>query len=342
MWMQTLQLKQPPAGAILSLVLSLLILGVLSEAALRVGHAAHVLPAPNMGVANPELGIKVARLDALIKAKGKIDCIFIGSSAVDSDIETQELSRAYQARTGEEIACFNFGIAAMPTTATPIVGKFLIARYHPKILIFGADPSVFSDDFPGGVYDVPWVRYHAGDATLEGWLMENFYLYRYSIASADWRNVERIELYSRLERNISPFGYNAYKRDDYEIITTGWEMAGHQLHPPYFASYRQFLNLSSAGTQIIILELPTQMNFRVKTDPADDKTYHEEFLKPIIADAESRGALFWRSGQLVFTALPANHFADWLHLNYRGAIVFSGWLGEQLAEAVKQGKLKVR
>lgn len=340
--MQTLQLKPPSAGAILSLVLSLLILGSLSEAALRVGHAAQVLPAPNMGVANPELGIKVARLDALVKAKGKVDCIFIGSSAVDSDIDTQEMSRLYQTRTGEEIVCFNFGIAAMPTTATPVIGKFLIARYHPKILIFGVDPSVFSSDFPGGVYDVPWVRYHAGDVTLEGWLMENFYLYRYSVASSDWRNVERIELTSRLERNITSFGFNAYKGNEFEDVTAGWLVAQHQLHPPYFASYRDFLSLRSAGTQIVIFELPTQMNFRVNNDPADEKTYQEQFLQPIIADAESRGALFWRTGQLVFTTIPASHFADWLHLNYRGTKVFSGWLGEQLAEAVQQGKLKVR
>ncbi len=340
--MQTLQLKQPSAGAILSLVLSLLILGLLSEVALRMAHAAQVLPAPNMGVANPELGIKVARLDALAKAKGKIDCIFIGSSAGDADIDTQEMSRTYQTRSGEEIVCFNFGIAAMPTTATPVIGKFLIARYHPKILIFGADPSVFSQDFPGGVYDVPWVRYHAGEFSLEGWLMEQSYLYRYSFASSDWRNVERIELTSRLERNISPFGFNAYKGDEFEVVSTGWVTAQHQLHPPYFASYHDFLSLRSSGTQIVIVELPTQMNFRVNKDLADEKTYREQFLDPIIADAESRGVLFWRTGQIVFTTLPADHFADWLHLNYRGTKVFSGWLGEQLAEAVQQGKLKVR
>lgn len=340
--MQTLQLKRTSSGAILWSVLFLLILGLLSEMTLRIAHAAQVLPAPNMGVANPELGIKVARLDALVKAKGKIDCIFIGSSAVDADIDTQELSRTYKTRSGDEIVCFNFGIAAMPTTATPVVGKFLIARYHPKILIFGADPSVFSQDFPGGVYDVPWVRYLAGEVSLEGGLMEYSFLYRYSVASSDWRNVERIEMTSRIERNISPFGFNAYKGNEFEKVTTGWGMAQHQLHPPYFASYRDFLNLRSTGTRIVIIELPTQMNFRVQKDAADEKTYQEQFLQPIIADAESRGALFWRSGQLVFTTLPADHFADWLHLNYRGTKVFSGWLGEQLAEAVRQGKLKVR
>lgn len=340
--MQTLQLKRPSVSVILWSALFFLILGLLSEAALRVAHAAQVLPAPNMGAANPELGIKVARLDALAKAKGKIDCIFIGSSAVDADIDTQEMSRIYQARSGEEIVCFNFGIAAMPTTAAPVIGKFLIARYHPKILIFGADPSVFSQDFPGGVYDVPWVRYHAGDVTLEGWLMENFFLYRYSAGSSDWRNVERIELTSRLERNISRFGFNAYKGDEFEEVVTGWGMAQHQLYPPYFASYRDFLNLRSTDTQIVVFELPTQMNFRVKKDDADEKAYQEQFLQPIIADAESRRALFWRTGQIVFTTLPANNFADWLHLNSRGTKVFSGWLGEQLAQAVQQGKLKVR
>ncbi|MBI5712844.1 MAG: hypothetical protein HZC38_05395 [Chloroflexi bacterium] len=340
--MQTLQLKRPSVSVILWSALFFLILGLLSEAALRVAHAAQVLPAPNMGAANPELGIKVARLDALAKAKGKIDCIFIGSSAVDADVDPQEMSRIYQTRTGEEIGCFNFGIAAMPATATPVIGKFLIARYHPMILIFGADPSVFSQDFPGGVYDVPWVRYHAGDVSLEGWLMEYSFLYRYSVASSDWRNVERIELTSRLERNISSFGFNAYKGDEFEEVITGWGMAQHQLYPPYFASYRDFLSLRSTGTQIVVFELPTQMNFRVNKDAADEKAYQEQFLQPIIADAESRGALFWRTGQLVFTTIPANHFADWLHLNRRGKDVFSRWLGEQLAQEVQQGKLKVR
>ena len=61
-----------------------------------------------------------------------------------------------------------------------------------------------------------------------------------------------------------------------------------------------------------------------------------------MADADLRGALFWQTGQLLFGTIPLDHFADWQHLNRRGKDVFSRWLGEQLAEEVQQGKLKVR
>ena len=126
-----------------------LILGLLSEAALRVAHAAQVLPAPNMGEPNPELGIKVARLDALAKAKGKIDCIFIGSSAVDADVDPQVMAEVFRTRAGDDLICFNFALAAMPTASAEMISKMLITRYHPKNLALRrGDPLSSQKIFP--------------------------------------------------------------------------------------------------------------------------------------------------------------------------------------------------
>jgi hypothetical protein len=341
--MQTLQLKPPPSGAILSLVLSLLFLGLLSEAALRVGQAAQVLPAPNMGVANPELGIKVARLDALAKAKGKIDCIFIGSSAVDADVDPQAMAEAYRARMGDDLTCFNFALAAMPTDAAEVIGKMLIARYHPKILLYGVGPFEFTKEFPDSLYRAPWTLYIAGNFSIEGSLVEHSFLYRYGVGFSGWRDVEQIQMGSKLESTISPFGFNAYKGDAFESPPLPAGMDPQSLHPPRFDGYRAFLDSRlTTGAQIVVFELPTQLDFRVKKDLSGELIYHQKLLEPIMADAESRGALFWRTGQILYGVIPLDHFADWQHLNRRGKDVFSRWLGQQLAQEVQQGKLKVR
>ncbi|MEK9163239.1 MAG: hypothetical protein AAB261_08035 [Chloroflexota bacterium] len=341
--MQTLQLKQPPVSVIFSLVLSLLILGLLSEAALRVAHAAQVLPAPNMGEPNPELGIKVARLDALAKAKGKIDCIFIGSSAVDADVDPQVMAEVFRTRAGDDLICFNFALAAMPTASAEMISKMLITRYHPKILLYGVGPFEFSKDFPDTSYRVPWVSYQAGDVSAEGLLMEYSFLYRYSVALSGWREMEQIQMASKLENTISSNGFNAYKGDSYEDPPNLSTLNVQSFHPPRFDGYRAFLDLRlTTGTQIIVIELPTQIDFRVKKDSASESLYRQKFLAPVMADADLRGALFWQTGQLLFGTIPLDHFADWQHLNRRGKDVFSRWLGEQLAEAVRQGKLKVR
>ncbi|MBI5081478.1 MAG: hypothetical protein HZB17_09280, partial [Chloroflexi bacterium] len=331
------------AGAILSLVLSLLILGLLSEATLRVAHAAQVLPAPNMGAANPELGIKVTRLDALAKAKGKIDCIFIGSSAVDADVDPQVMAEVFRTRAGDDLTCFNFALAAMPTASAEMIGKMLITRYHPKILLYGVGPFEFSKDFPDTSYRAPWVLSQAGDVSAEGVLMEYSFLYRYGVGLSGWRDVEQIQLGSKLEGTISSFGFNAYKGDAFEDPPLPAGMDPHSLHPPRFDGYRAFLDSRlTTGVQIVVFELPTQLDFRVKKDPSGELIYRQKLLEPVMADAESRGALFWRTGQILYEVIPLDHFADWQHLNRRGKDVFSRWLGEQLAQEVQQGKLKVR
>jgi hypothetical protein len=341
--MQTLQLKQPSTGVIFWCALFLLIFGLLGEAALRLGQAAQVLPAPNMGVANPELGIKVARLDALAKAKGKIDCIFIGSSAVDADVDPLAMAEAYRARMGDDLTCFNFALAAMPTDAAEVIGKMLIARYHPKILLYGVGPFEFTKEFPDSPYRAPWTLYLAGNFSIEGLLVEHSFLYRYGVGFSGWRDVEQIQLGSKLESTISPFGFNAYKGDAFEDPPLPAGMDPHSLHPPRFDGYRAFLDSRlTTGAQIVVFELPTQLDFRVKKDSSGELIYRQKLLEPVMADAESRGALFWQTGQLLFDVIPLDHFADWQHLNRRGKDVFSRWLGEQMADAVKQGKLKVR
>src|ERR671918_1580927 len=141
------------------------------------------LTPPKMGSRHYQLGHKLALLDDVIMKKGSVDCIMLGSSMVDTGFDPEAFQIGYKEITGRDIHCFNFGIDASSAASTAALGRIIVEDYHPRLLIIGTDPRDYAvareDTDPAVILNTPWIAYRQGDFSLEGWLLDHSYLYRY-------------------------------------------------------------------------------------------------------------------------------------------------------------------
>src|SRR5688500_12177412 len=142
------------------------------------------LTPPKMGSRHYQLGHKLALLDAELRKNGPIiDCIMMGSSMVDVGFDPNAFLRGYKEIAGRDIRCFNFGIDSSSAASSDVMVKILIEDYDLCLLIFGTDPRDYAipsiERGPAVILDTSWVKYRLGSFSLEGWLLDHSYLFRY-------------------------------------------------------------------------------------------------------------------------------------------------------------------
>ena len=179
----TLQLNRPLGKIFWLTIILLIFLGGVAEWITRLESFQAPLTPPKMGSRHYQLGHKLALLDAEVKRNGPIDCVMVGSSMVDVGFNPNSYQTGYHETAGRDIRCFNFGIDASSAVSTAALVKILVEDYHPRILIFGTDPrdyGIASDDRdPAVILNTSWVQYRQGDFSVEGWLLDHSYLFRY-------------------------------------------------------------------------------------------------------------------------------------------------------------------
>jgi hypothetical protein len=278
-----------------------------------------------IGSRNLYFDTKIGELDFLVKHEGRIDCLFIGSSVVNSGIVPVRFENAYRAQTGQRVRCYNFAIPGVTASGAARLADLLVERYRPRLLIYGLTLRAFSAEMAqtggaGSIFSADWTRYRRGDWNLHGWIIDHSRAYRRYLALRDWpkpdfanpageRDVAR-------RRGFVPFGAGAlfFPPDylfDYEIAPSEW------------AALHQIMALQSV-TQVVLVEmpLPDQTLDVFEGGPANYRRYMNE----IAAAAEESSVPFWTTFGL--NIVPDDGWAgDTHHMNFNGASAFSDWLG---------------
>lgn len=312
---------------------------VLGELVLRIPIVQSIIPVSDYGTNNSGIGLKTSRLDAFVARYGPVDCLLIGSSIMDSGGNIGALEGAYQKSDSTPVNCYNFGLGAMPPAGIETFSRFLVARYHPRTLIYTVGAFEFTDSFTtNGIspYTASWVKYQGGQISLDGWLFENLYLSR---------NFSALRYF---------FDYNYHVSYDYHknmhLADTGQEIRSEVLNYqpsssvrfPDFAidpqAMQGFVGLldfaDSQHIQIIIVEesvFPDYFNHDYLNGGAE--AYRERFQIPIQAACNTR-KIVCLDGLPLSQQIPRIGWADSVHLNVIGAKVFSTWLGGQIGDAV--------
>ena len=316
---------------------------------------AHLTP-PVMGSRHYQLGHKLALLDAEIIKNGPVDCIMVGSSMVDVGFDPESFQGGYQEITGENINCFNFGIDASSAASTSALSKILVEDYHPPLLLFGTDPRDYavarSDPDPAVVLNTPWVAYRQGDFSLEGWLLEHSYLYRYR------QHLSRLARFqfdgtlwasTKLKNEILPDGFtplsivSTYINDppnpqdeSFEVTYYTRLYSSYQMLHENLVSLEDIMAQNGPGTQVILVEMPVAegLYYFFGNGRAD----YNQFLTQVGQLAKQNNVPFWQTESLDF--IPDEGWVDYSHLNTTGAEIFSAWLGQQVGVAEEQGMIK--
>lgn len=311
-------------------LITLFLIVVVGEGVLRIESIQTFFPAPSYGSSSSEFGIKLAKLNSFVKQEGSLDCVFLGSSIIDADIDPEVFSFMYQSRLNREIKCFNFGLGGLPPSSASLITKFLVYKYHPKIIFYGVSATEFSKRFnQPEIYSTSWVRYTLGEFSLEGWLYEQSYLYRYTPTMRYFYEIDYRNLFDSFLARISSTGWNCSTAIAQITSQTKGDTADYQIDMESFGGYSDLVDLNSSQIHIVIIEEPVHPIFFPNYIKGGEDSYERLFLNPLARYAESRQVPFLHTQNTLATILPQDGWSDATHLNVHGAKVFSEWLSRQ-------------
>jgi hypothetical protein len=329
---ETLQLSKPSLRGLVYFFLSIPLVLLAAEIVAR-SPLGNLLPAPSVKADSFLFDAKVYALEQQVRRDGGLDCLFIGSSVVNSDFDPGIIERIYQEKTGETIHCYNFGIPALTIENATAIADSLITRFHPKVIIYAVIPRDINDTIANLDYleNIDWITFNRGTPSIGGWLVNNSYAWRYFLTWRYWlvtpnRTKMTYETFWLSANGFQPAqGINDPYPENQTMtpkrLTKLWN------NPRRSDAVNKFLELQKRGVQIVFIEGPLY-----REQNADSwQPYEVDYLPPLQRLLENRGIPFWRT-DAISVQIPKPHWYDWLHLNSEGAITFSEWLGGQLAE----------
>lgn len=332
----------------------LLLIGGIGEWMTRLPIFQSPLTPPRLGSRHSQLGHKLMLLDTA-QRQGPVDCIAIGSSIIDVGFDPVSFQNGYYEATGRDIQCFNFGIDASSSVSTAVLADILIEDYHPRLLIFGTDARDYAvpreDRDTAVVLETPWVKYREGYFSLDGWLLESSYLYRYRqhlsrIARFDLEGV--LQSNTQLSYELTPDGFNPISKvatyindppdpmdDSYEVVYYRRIYSSYQMLEENLASLERIMEHRRSGTTVIVVEMPVSdgLYYFFGNGEAD----YNRFVTRVERRAVQHQVPFWRTEPL--DSIPDDGWSDYGHLNVAGASIFSGWLGHKVGDMEKLGNI---
>ena len=352
----TLQVRTAPGKTVWLTLLLFLLLTAIAEWVARSEPFQIPLTPPKMGSRHYQLGHKLALLDMLARKTGQVDCIMLGSSMVDTGFDPGAFETGYREMTGQDIHCFNFGIDASSAASTAALTRIIVEDYHPRFLIIGTDPRDYAiareDPDPSVVLKTPWVAYRQGNFSLEGWLLDHSYFYRYRQhlgRLARFQFGGTLSSKTELKYEILPNGFTPLNKvstyindppnpgdDSFEVTYYTHIYSSYQMLPENLESLEDIMDYNGSGIQVILVEMPVA-----------DGLYHffgnresdyNQFVTRVGGLATLHQIPFWQTEPLDF--IPDNGWVDYSHLNTTGAEIFSAWLGQQVGRAKHQGSIK--
>lgn len=342
----TLRLTKPYGQTLLLAAVILLVLVGLVETLSRIEAIQARLPAPSLGSGHQNFDLKLALLDAFVKKEGGVDCILLGPSAVNYDLAPSVIRNAFRHQTGNDIRVFNFGLAALNNPVAAAVMRILVDRFHPRLVILGVFPGEehFGRATAQRLMSNPWVNQQMGRPSFNGWLLDHSLAYRYFMRFCVWlKQPDFSESIRRLERQTSPDGFtkttktmpNIDDPPDPLLEREYFIRYGHfQVAPSHLAAMDDLLRFKTE-VELAVLEVPIHSTFMVFF--GNGKADYDQVLAETQKRARRQNVLFWSTSQV---RIPSEGWWNRNHLNVAGAQILSLWLGEKLAEAVKQGQLK--
>ena len=353
----TLQIRTVPGKTFWLTILLLILLTAVAELVTRSESFQLPLTLPRMGSRHYQMGHKLALLDRLSRKTGGIDCIMLGSSMVDNGFDPSAFEASYREMTGRDIHCFNFGIDASTSASTAALVRIIVEDYQPSLLILGTDPRDYAvareDPDPAVVLNTPWIAYRQGDFSLDGWLLDHSYLYRYR------QHLGRLARFqfegtlwsdTRMNNEILSNGHTPLskvstyinhppnpKDDSFEVTYYTRIYSSYQMLPENLEALESSLDYNDSVTKLILLEMPVAdgLYFFFGNHESD----YKRFLTEVDERARKHHVPFWRTEPLDF--IPDQGWADYSHLNRSGSEIFSTWLGQQVGRAEQQGSTNI-
>ncbi|PKN94867.1 MAG: hypothetical protein CVU44_03420 [Chloroflexi bacterium HGW-Chloroflexi-6] len=293
---------------------------------------------PSLGSDNFYFDYKIYALESQVRRNGQLDCLVLGSSVANSDLDPAVIETAYQNETGQKIHCFNIGIPALTAENAVPIAEAIVRRYQPDVVLFILIPRDLMDH----EYTVkqlernPWVNYHRGNITPENWLLVNTYTLRYlntwqywqTLANRDKMGYETEPItaggYSRIAGLNQPYPRNWLLEND-ENLQNVW------VSGKTYTDLDRLTALENLGTKFIFIEAPAFSIINLDRQDPSIQHYEQDYMANLEAYLGAKNIPLWRTLE-IGKQIPEAGWFDWLHLNTVGSPILSQWVAEKLAE----------
>jgi len=341
----TLRLRKPSGKTLGLAVIVLVVFIALMETLARNDTIQSIFPSPSIGSGHKNIDFKLEGLKKLTEKEGPVDCIFLGSSLVLRSIDPEIFQQVFQEKTGQKIRCYNFGFAGLIPPFAKVMAEILYEMYSPRLIVLGITPSEFQEGIgikmSKRLMSNPWFRYRMGVFSIDGWLLDHSYAFRYYLRFKyllEHREFATKQLYQ--EMRITPYGFgyqdevmNRLRKRRVQKIKS--RLINFKPDPDSYAAMTDVFHLRPQ-VDVVMVEVPVHPIFHTfySGGPED----HFRTLNEISRQSREQGILFWPTSHL--NLIPDEGWKNSNHMNFRGAQVFSRWLGEKIGDAVNQGKLR--
>ncbi|NMB58739.1 MAG: hypothetical protein GYA12_06200 [Chloroflexi bacterium] len=326
-----------PIGKTLTAVLFFIFLYLgLLEAGLRLipFPAAFFVPGIDRELNYPEIDIKLSLLTELQRG-GNVNCLLLGSSMVDFGLDPIYINQKSAIASLEDPECFNMAMKAMKPEAVAKITPIMVKKVKPSLLIMGISPV----DFTGGQSTIrkfiraPWILYHDGQPSFEGWWIENSLVYRYWISFLKYRDPA---YRADLKRQLTMIDRHGTQKEGrmsriYEVKRSV-AFPDYQISKNDMEGFLNIIDLNSDTMKVMVVEMPVHPDFLSYYIPGGSAGYEYSFLRPIQSILNARGITFVRTQPFIKDIVSADGWKDELHLNEAGTAQFSQWLADELAK----------
>jgi hypothetical protein len=332
---------------LLTLPFLALFLGI-GEVIMRQQFVQAYLDTPTLNSSHRHLERQWHRLETLTKLGVSIDCIALGNSMILNGFDPQIFGQSFESSSGRKLSCFNFGVDALTPVSAAALAQILVETYHPQLLIFGTDARDFAIPKDSGettvITNMAWIKYRQGAFNVEGWLVEHSYFYRYRHRLAD---LVRLSLNKRYETDDHKYGYEP--QETVVEVTTPPDPNDPSYHVQYY--YRTLSNYTvqpdnsealadivkeKVYTEVVVVEMPVPETYFYFFDyPEAD---YESFMDTLRTITANNQVLLLETTRE--DLIPDDKWMDYSHVNQKGAILFSEWLGQELGQALVDGSLR--
>ncbi|MBA4421307.1 MAG: hypothetical protein C0391_09185 [Anaerolinea sp.] len=333
----TLQIHTPAGKVLRQALATLLIALLLLEGGLRLAVTSGWMPDPGPGTTNADLNIKMPMLDALAQREGGVDCIFLGSSMTNDDVDPEVFASRYGELSGTTVTCFNFAVATLTGEIAGGLSQILAERYHPDLLVYGTSARDYSKELGArALKDDGWFRYQLGEWNLTGWLKEYSMLYRTYLKILSDFNPANREYAISVRQNTSPYGHFVVHVN---VISLEGQNTIHEetLLKKDFAGLKRLVSLDGAGVSVVVMEIPVHEAFLPEYVNEKSEDYYRLFFDPATEILTKAGIPFIHTLTGTRFTAPDEEWADLKHLNNKGSARFSAWLADEIWQLEQAG-----
>jgi len=324
------------------------------ELAVRIEPISKHLPEPSFGSGSRHLDYKLLLLEDMVKQEGAPDCIFLGGSALYRAIDPEIFNQVFREKMNRSINSFNFGLKGLHLEGIASIASILSEDHRPSLLVIGFYPGELgishNNKSTQDIIKTPWIQHRLGTFNLDGWLIDRFMSYRYYLGYLRTRKESDSLSEDRIQKHLDGLTRYGFSPQDADIQrkqpnsklwsykppgSAVWDLANFKINDNCIQSLDTILRLKSKLT-VVMLEMPvhrSMINFFTNGQADYDLS-----MRAVADHSNRQGVPLW----LTLTDVAADD-SCWLninHLNLKGSRIFSRWLADRMAKAIREGEIR--